>query len=365
VEGKKDPEAAPAEIVTAQTTKTNGSSLGGALTLLLGLTAVVVILAGMKVASGIVNPVLLSLIVTLAVAPILGWLMRHGVPSWAGVTIIIVGLFVAGLILIVIMGASLSQLDTKLPVYQESLNNLITDVETTLNGWGIDTSTFDISSVLTGERILDISRSILGAIIGALSNVFVMLFVIIFMLFEAINFPPKIKPANGMSRFFQGALSFDSDVRGYISIKVWLGLLQSIVVGIIYLIFGTDFALLWAVIYFFLSFVPNIGFILALAPPAILTLLEQGWWQAFALVIAVIVVNTAIDNGLGPRLMGKGLDLSPLVVFLSLMLWGFVLGPIGALLSVPLTILVRRLFLEQYDQTIPLARALGSTVDSK
>jgi predicted PurR-regulated permease PerM len=130
----------------------------------------------------------------------------------------------------------------------------------------------------------------------------------------------------------------------------------------LYLALGTDFALLWGLIFFIFSFIPNIGYVLSLIPPAIVTLLEFGWERALLLIVINLIINTLVDNVISPRYMGRGLGLSTLIVFLSLIVWGWVLGPLGALLSVPMTVMVKRLYLERYEETRFLADLIGQEI---
>jgi predicted PurR-regulated permease PerM len=148
---------------------------------------------------------------------------------------------------------------------------------------------------------------------------------------------------------------FSGTVRSYLFTKAWLSAIMTVIVAVIYYAFGVDFALLWALVFFVFSFIPNIGFVLSVIPPFFVTLLESGFWTAFAVVILVIVFNTIVDNVISPRAMGESVGLSSLVVFLSLILWAWVLGGVGALIAVPMTLMVKLLFLDSYDSTRPIS----------
>jgi predicted PurR-regulated permease PerM len=142
--------------------------------------------------------------------------------------------------------------------------------------------------------------------------------------------------------------------------KGWLSGIMAFLVAMIYWGFGIDFALVWGVMFFLLSFVPNIGFVLSVIPPLAVGILEFGWLRAVIAVAVVIVANTAVDNIISPRIMGKTVGLSTLTVFLSVFFWGWVLGGIGALMSVPLTLMVKLLFFDSFDSTRVISEIMAT-----
>ena len=137
---------------------------------------------------------------------------------------------------------------------------------------------------------------------------------------------------------------------------------MTVIVAVIYYAFGVDFALLWALLFFVMSFVPNIGFVLAVIPPFLVTMLESGFWTAVVVLLLVIVANTIVDSLIGPHFMSRSVGLSTLMVFLSLILWLWVLGGVGALIAVPMTLMVKHLFFDSYESTRPLSEFMASGV---
>jgi predicted PurR-regulated permease PerM len=182
-----------------------------------------------------------------------------------------------------------------------------------------------------------------------------------FMLLESTGFPGKLRhslPPDSL--LLRNMSDFGKDIREYVFITTWTGLLAAALdVGLL-LMLGVDFAVMWGIFSFFLSFVPNVGFILALIPPTVLALLEHGWPTALLVIIGYILINGAVDSVLKPRVMGQGLNISPLVVTLSLIFWAWVLGAIGAILAVPLTMMVKKLVFESNESTRWVATMLGS-----
>ena len=204
---------------------------------------------------------------------------------------------------------------------------------------------------IIGDAINEVSR--------LFANGFLILLTVIFMMLEITSLPKKIKktspnPDDSISRVH----SITKQINKYIAIKIWISLGTGILVYILLLIIGVDYPLLWAVLAFTLNFIPTIGSIIALIQPVLLTIVQIGFVESFFVLIGFIIINTIMGNIIEPRFMGKGLGLSTLVVFLSLLFWGWVLGPIGMLLSAPLTITIK-IALDSSEETRWLAVLLG------
>lgn len=333
----------------------------GPMRLLWALASVTIVVFGMRYARDILNPVLMALFIVMAVSPIIRWLRAKGVPNVVTLLLVLI-LFVAlGLIFVSLLATSLHQFQAKIPTYTDKLDTMIHSVDQWLLGRGIDASNL-LGDVVTASNLGSLAKGLVSGLFGVFSNVLLMFLIVIFMLAEIFHFPAKIDSRFGAeSRFAKASAIFGRETRSYLFIKTWLGLITSIIVTAIFYGFGVDFALLWGMLFFLLGFIPNIGFVLALIPPFFVTLLEQGFVRAAIVVGVVIGVNAAFDNFISPRVMGRGLGLTPVAVFLSLVFWAWVLGPVGALVSVPLTIMVKRLFFENYEGTMFLSDALTPT----
>jgi predicted PurR-regulated permease PerM len=193
-----------------------------------------------------------------------------------------------------------------------------------------------------------------------------MLILVAYMLIESLDFPAKIKKSLRAGSPIPPQLTKTGEsLRSYISLTVWLSALNAVIMTIIMFIVGVDFALLWGILVFVMGFIPYVGFVIALIPPTVLALLEGGVVEAVIILAAFLIVNTIIDNVFKPRMMGKGLALSPLVIMLSLFLWAWVLGPMGALLAVPMTIIVKELMFETSEDTQWLANMMMPLEDIK
>jgi len=321
-------------------------------------TAFVVFTLAAREMRDIVSPVLFALFVTQAFGPIGGWFMSKGLSRTPATIAVIALIVLTGLVLIVVLGGSAAGLGSKLPVYRANIDQMLADMQSTLDRFDISLSTDFVKSA----DITKIATGLIAGIFNALSSVAVVLFIVAFMLFEAFGFRSKVERALGATNsFLSSSADYTADIRSYVFIKVWLGALVAIIQTAVLLAIGVDFAVLWGLVSFFMSFIPNVGFIISLVPPVLLAFLEFGWQTALVVLAMYLIINTAVDNFIAPRIMGRGLDLSPLVVFLSLMYWSFVFGVLGAFLSVPLTLMVKRLLLERYEETRWLAVILGSS----
>ena len=212
--------------------------------------------------------------------------------------------------------------------------------------------------------------SLLGSVVGALSNIFLMIMVVVFMLSQVYSFPRKTYTRLKLSKRFEESFRKFGDVtRSYLFTKGWLAAIAAVISTAVYYAFGVDFALLWGMVFFILSFIPNLGFIISVIPPFAVTLLEAGFTRAILLVVVIVVLNGIVDNMMAPRFMGRSVGLTTLAVFLSLVFWAWVLGPVGALISVPLTLMVKLLFFDSYESTRSLSLFLtggeGSVVTEK
>jgi AI-2 transport protein TqsA len=317
--------------------------------------SIVVIVLGLKAAASILSSVFLALFITMGFSPVIHGMRRRGAPVWLALVSVLVLIALGALVFVGVVAGSLVNLDEKLPVYEQNLSGLVAEVAAQIDRLDLDLSGIETTDVLQPGRIIDIVRGVLGAVFGSLSSVLLMVLIIAFMLGEAGGFSQKIEANMREGGFAQSVAEFSRDIRSYLFIKGWISAAATVPITVLYVVLGTDFALLWGLVFFVFSFIPNIGYVLSVIPPALLTLLELGWQRAVVLIIVHLIINTAVDNGIAPRYMGRGLGLSTLVVFLSLVFWGWVLGPLGALLSVPMTVMVKRLFLERFDETRALA----------
>jgi AI-2 transport protein TqsA len=328
---------------------------------LLGGAGFFIIVLGLHQAADIVNPFLLALLFALTIAPLLQWLIRKGVPSWLSLLITLVILVVAGVVFLGIMFISVSRLVETLPTYQDELNTNIASFEEWLAGIGIDTLNIASLDVFSPERILEMIASLTQSLIGAIVNAGFMLMILIFMILEANGFSTKFKRQSQAGHpFLDRCATLGSDVRRYMVITTQINFMVGLVDTILLIIVGVPFPFLWGILSWLLGYIPSIGFWLALIPPVILAFVSIGWEAALIVFLGYVLINGSVQNFLSPKLMGKGLNLSALVVVLSLFFWSWILGIVGGLLSSLLTISVIRLILESSENTMWLANLLSA-----
>ncbi len=332
---------------------------GKSFQVLLILASFVIVVAGMKAAESIVVPFLLSLFISIIALPPFIWLQEKKVPRGIALVLIIL-VFLSFIFLIgVLIGTSVNDFLTKLPFYEEKLQGQTQVLLAWLVEHELIESDFQISNSFNPSAIFTIVGDTLNQVSNLFANGFLILLTVIFIMLEEVSIPVKIKkmvadPEASLSRIQAVA----QNINKYIAIKTAISLVTGLLVYFLLLIIGVDYPLLWGVLAFALNFIPTIGSIIALIPPVLLTIVQFGFAKALIVLIGYVVINTIMGNILEPKFMGRGLGLSTLVVFLSLIFWGWILGPIGMLLSVPLTITLK-IALDSSDETRWLAILLG------
>jgi len=310
--------------------------------ILIAAASLVVLVAGMQAASTIINPFLLSVFLASLCSPPLYWLQRQGVPNGLAVAIILSGLLVAALLLMLFVGRSVNALTQQLPVYQERLGIIMGGLTAWLSSLGVDMTNVLVSDYLSPGKVMSVVYYMVFAFKGLFRNMFLVFLIVLFILIEASGFSGKLQAAFPNPEKTLGHFkAMTASVNQYMGVKAIFSLATGILVWLLLTLIGVDFAPTWGLLAFLLNFIPNIGSIIAAVPAILLALIQLGWSSALLTLLGYLVVNITIGNFLEPRVMGRSLGLSTLVVFLSLLFWGWVLGPIGMVLSVPLTMIVK------------------------
>lgn len=327
---------------------------------LLTLAAFVIFVAGLREAEAIIVPFLLSALIAMICTPPLYWLQRKGLPTALSVGLIVIGIMVVGFMVGSVIGTSLNSFAANAPGYQSRLREEMEALLTWLQGLGIDISMKVLNDYFDPSKAMQMVAASLRQLGGVLTNAFLILLTVIFILLEASGFPSKLQqalkdPEQSMGYFRQ----ITENIKHYLALKTLLSLGTGICVTILLLLVGVDYAILWGIIAFFLNYIPNIGSIIASVPAVLLAFVQFGLGQAAVVAAGYLAINLFFGPGLEPRVMGRGLGLSTLVVFLSLVFWGWVLGPVGMLLSVVLTMIVK-IALESREDTRWLGILLGN-----
>jgi predicted PurR-regulated permease PerM len=257
------------------------------------------------------------------------------------------------------MGASLRNFSQALPVYEAQLASKGVQFTVFLQGFGIEVPANALTEYLNPSAAMKMVASVFSGLGGVLTNTFLILFTVIFILTEASGLPHKIPLALGSPDTLHAFKSFSSSVKSYLAIKTAVSAATGIFIGFWCWMFGVDYPALWGLVAMLLNYVPNIGSIIAAIPAVLLALIQFGVGTSMFVMLGYVLVNVIMGNVVEPKFMGRSLGLSALVVFVSLVFWGWVLGPVGMLLSIPLTMIVK-IALESNERT----RWIGILLDS-
>jgi len=326
--------------------------------------SVIIVLAGIKSASEIIVPFLLSLFLAIILMPAYNYLSKKGLPDGVSLTVVI-AIFILLLTLVAkLIGSSITDFNSNINNYSDKLGIYYHSLVHIASKVGIEISVDELSSMINSKQIMSFATSIMQGMGSMLTNGFVVLLTIIFMLVESKNFKSKITLIGKNNEAIEHIQTITSQIKGYMVLKAVISVFTGLIVWGSLLIVGTDYAFLWAVIAFLFNFIPNIGSIIAAVPAVLLTLVQLGAVSAVVVSGLYIAINVIIGSIVEPKVMGKGLGLSTLVVFLSLIFWGWLLGIVGMLLSIPLTIMVK-IILDDNENTRWISVLLGSDYDIK
>ena len=319
----------------------------------------VILVAGMKSAEAILVPFLLSLFIAVICTPPLVWLKNKGLPNSVALLSIVSLVVIFSVLIGVIVGAAIGGFRADLPEYQAKLTEISSDLFIGLQNLGFPIDLSQLRESFNPSVALSVVGNTLASFGNMMTNAFMILLTVIFILAEEVRFTDKLR-ANNMSEVTLAAIEkFTKGVHQYVAIKTLVSLLTGLALLVWLWILGVDYFVLWGLLGFLLNFVPTLGSILAAVPPVLLAIVQLGPSDALLVGIGFLVVNVVVGNVIEPRVMGKGLNLSALVVFLSLVFWGWVLGPVGMLLSIPLTMTVK-IALESFHDTKWIGTILGS-----
>ena len=371
---------------------------------LLTSAAIIVILAGLKAAQSLISPFLLAVFFAMILTPPLRWLKKKGLPEFLAILVLSLSVFLMGLGIVLIFTNSLTRFGDRLPAYAEKVTTAYTAIDTLINDVAdkfydmgqtiyqlnpldldepveeepaeeetadetftepvsatftepvsVDTETVPEPTTVPPEReklslsgIISVNTLISYVQLGVntLLNIAtvstLILIMLVFMLVEAARIPDKIKEAFGGHDLSSEYLKkIADDTWNYMKIKTIICFMTwfSAFIGLWFL--GVEYAILWGMLLFFLNYIPNIGQVFAAIPPVLLALVDGGVSLAIWVTVWMVIVNSFWGLAIEPRYMGQGLGISSLVVLLSLIFWGWLLGPVGMFLSAPLTMVVK------------------------
>jgi len=330
--------------------------------ILLTLACLVVIIAGIKAADELFVPFLMAILVAIISAPILQACLKLRFPEWLALLVVVVLLVGAAATIGLVFGSTIDDFQAAAPAYEVRVRELTNEAISWLNGRGIAVSSDEILKYLDPSQAIKLFGQTLNAFGGVLTNSFFILLTALFLLVELSHLPAKMRVSlNDPEQSLGQVHEIASNVNRYLGIKTLTSLGTGLFISIWLYFTGVDFPILWGLVAFLLNYIPNIGSILAAIPAVLLGLVGGGLSMALWTVTGYFIANIVIGNFVEPRFMGRGLGLSTLVVFISLVFWGWVLGPVGMFLSVPLTVAVK-VAMEASESTRWIAILLGSEV---
>lgn len=333
--------------------------------MLINLAALVVIVAGIMSAKSLIIPLLLAVFLAIICAPPLYWLRTKGIPPFLSIVILVAGLIILETGVATLVGSSITDFSKSLPLYQSRLQAMLSGVIAWLGTHGIKVNDQTLIDQFDPGKIMNMAANTLNTMGGLLTNTFMIILTFVFILFEAAGFPDKLRAMAGKrDADLEEYAEIIKGVNRYMALKTLTSLMTGVLVTVTLKIIGVDFAVMWGLVAFLLNFIPTIGSIIAAVPAVLLALVQIGTGAAAATVAGYLVINMVIGNVVEPKIMGSGIGLSPLVIFVSMAFWGWVLGPVGMLLSVPLTMTLK-IVLAGNENTRRLALLLGSNNEAR
>jgi len=332
---------------------------------LVNIAALIIIFAAMIYAKTIITPFLLALFISIVCEQPISWLEKKRLPRWLALIIVLLGMIVLFTGFAFLIGETVSSFSGNLSKYESTLTDLSNSFIQFLNEKGYKIKQDQIFNLVQPAKILEFTASTLNTLVNMMGNTFLIFLIVLFTLTEFGSFAIKTKAilsgTDTSTAYFSTILQ---NIRHYLGIKTLICLLTGILVYLALLIIGVDYPLLWALIAGLMNYIPNIGSIIAAVPAVLFALVQLGLGGAVWTLASFMIVNNVLGNFIEPRIMGKGLGLSTLVVFLSLIFWGFIFGPVGMFLSVPFTMTIK-IILEQNVKTKWFAIILGTPAEAK
>src|SRR5215213_4412521 len=329
------------------------------LRVMLVLAALVVVFTGMRLTAPILDPILFAVVLALLFSPVYAWLRRHRIPTPLALVIMLVGLTVLFLGLAGILGVSIARFSGEIGSYTGKLNDQLDNIQNLTKSLGV--SKADLQKALSPSALTGAIGAVLSGVADFLSNLFLILIIVLFLLAEGPAMMNRLRASTGENHPQVARLTvFGHSVVRQLGLRAIVNLFTAAGVTILLLVLRVDFPLMWGILAFFLSFIPWIGLPLAVAPAVILAFAEHGPTSALLVIAGVTVINILAENAVSPMLMGRGLSISPTVLFLGFIFWAWLLGGPGAFLAAPLTIFLI-LMLDTFPETRWLASVMGAS----
>jgi predicted PurR-regulated permease PerM len=332
---------------------------------LVNVAALVIIFAGVIYAKSIITPFLLALFISIICIQPISWLEKRGMHRGLALFLVIFGLllFFSGFSFLV--GGTISSFTGNLTKYQTTLSTIGDSFIKYFNEKGLKMQTDRIANLIHPEKVLEYTATAMTTLLNMMGTVFIIFLISLFLLMEYASFSVKAKgilSESGASISYLYTIL--QNIRHYLGIKTLISLIVGVCIYLALLVIGVDYPILWALIGALMNYIPNIGSIISTIPTVLFALIQLGLGGALWTLFATLLIHNVFGNFIEPRIMGRGMGLSTLVVFMSLLFWGFILGMVGMFLSVPLTMSIK-IILEQNENTKWIAVLLGKPEDGK
>ncbi len=344
---------------TTSTRDVQGAARPFALTFLVGAAALTITLAGVKSIADIIGPIFLAVVITITLHPIRLWLERHRVHELAAsIVMLLAAILLLGLLTLTLI-VSVAQLAALMPQYTDEINDAVQNAANTLRDLGVKQDQIDaVSNSVDPGKVVDLAMTLLSNTLAVVSNLVFLISVLLFLAFDTDSTRRSLaKVGESFPNPVAAIGDFALGARNYMGVSASFGLVVAILDGLVLWVLDVPGAFVWAVLAFVTNFIPNIGFIIGVIPPALFALLEDGPGLMITVIVAYSVINFVIQSVIQPRVVGDRVGLTPTITFLSLVFWTWIVGPLGALLAVPLTLFAGALLVEADPRTrwaIPL-----------
>jgi AI-2 transport protein TqsA len=322
--------------------------------------AIVLILFGIRGSASIINPILLAAVITITVLPVPSRLTKRGVPGWLSLVLSILMVVVLLGLVIATVFFSITKLTTELPNYVTRASQ-----QTSSDLAAPEGSTMSVEIESVTASLGTVAMALLANVAELLVQFGLALAIFFFMISAAMALPtPSRLGLDPDVPIIGRVAALTEDVRKYMTVLTGVNFLVGLGNTIFLLFLGVDYALLWGLLAWFMGYIPSIGFMIALIPPVLMAYAQYGLQKALIVLVGYIVINGGVQNFYQPKVMGNRLKISPVVVFVGLFVWGYLLGGIGAILAVPMTLLVL-IIMENFEGTRPLAVLMRFTGEEK
>ena len=317
-------------------------------TVLLGGAAAVAVVAGLRQLEWLVGPAFIAVVIVITVLPVQRWLRARGLPSWLSTVVLVVVVYAALIALATVLVVSLAQLARTLPRYQDEATALADSVTGVLSRLGLDPAQLaDMAASADYGQAVSWAEGLVRGVTGVLSSLALLLGLLLFLSMEASGAGRRLAlVAEDRPQLVVALHGFARSTRRYVGVSTAFGLLTGVVDAVALALLGVPLALLWGVLVFITNYLPYVGFWIGIVPPTLLALLEDGWGLALVVALLYTVVNFVVTLVIEPKYVGDVVDLSVTVTLVTLVFWAWVLGAVGAVLAVPLTLLVKALLVD-------------------